>query len=349
MKFTKLVSVGTMFVLSATMLVGCGGSKKSEEVLNVYNVGDYIEEDLIKKFEEETGIEVVYETYDTNEAMYQKVKSGSSKYDIVVPSDYMVEKMIAEDMLEEINFDNIPNYENIMPSFLNAAYDPEDKYSVPYLWGTFGILYNTTMVDEEVDSWDILWNPKYENNIQMFDSVRDTMGIALKKLGYSMNTTNEAEIKEAEALLIEQKPLVQAYVNDEGKDRLVAGEAAMGIVYSGDARTLIEENPDLAYAAPKEGTNQWIDALCIPKTAENKDYAEQFINFMLDAENAKANVDYIGYSTPNQATFDILDEEFKNDTIAYPSEEVLSKSEVFIDLGDTLKVYDDAWTRIKSQ
>ena len=349
MKFKKLVSVGIMFTLSATMLVGCGGSKPSNEVLNVYNVGDYIEEDLISKFEEETGITVVYETYDTNEAMYQKVKSGSSKYDIVVPSDYMVEKMIQEDMLQEINFDNIPNYKNIMPSFLNAAYDPEDKYSVPYLWGTFGILYNTTMVDETVDSWDVLWNPKYEGQIQMFDSVRDTVGIALKKLGYSMNTTNEAEIKEAEELLIEQKPLVQAYVNDEGKDRLVAGEAAMGIIYSGDARTLIEQNPDLAYATPKEGTNKWIDALCIPKTAENKDYAEQFINFMLDAENSKANVDYIGYSTPNQATFDILDEEFKNDKIAYPNEDVLSKSEVFIDLGDSLKVYDEAWTRIKSQ
>ncbi len=350
MKFKKLVSLGTVFVLSASLLVGCGSSKKSSEVLNVYNVGDYIEEDLIKKFEDETGIKVVYETYDTNESMYQKVKGGSSNYDVVFPSDYMVEKMIKEDMLQEIDFANIPNYKNIDEQFKNAAYDPSNKYSVPYMWGTFGILYNKTMVDGPVDSWDILWDSKYEGQIQMLDSVRDTMGIALKKLGYSLNSSNPAEIKAAGEELIKQKPLLQAYVNDDGKDRLLSEEAAMGIVYSGDALTLIEENENLAYAVPKEGTNKWVDAMCIPKTAENKKEAELFINFMLDPENAKVNVDYIGYSTPNKAAFNILDEETKNNPIAYPSKEIIEKSEVFTDLGiDVLKLYDDAWTKIKSE
>ena len=287
MKSKKFISLATIFTLASTLLVGCGTSKPSNQVLNVYNVGDYIDESLITKFEEETGIKVVYETYDTNESMYQKVKSGSTKYDLVFPSDYMVEKMINENMLEEIDYSNIPNYKYIDEDFRNAAYDNGDKHSVPYLWGTFGIVYNKNVVDEEdVKSWDVLWNKKYAGEIQMLDSVRDSMGISLKRLGYSMNSTNPKEIEEAKEQLMAQKPIVQSYVNDDGKDRLVAGESAMGIVYSGDAITLIESNDDLAYSVPKEGTNRWIDAMCIPKTAENKDYAEKFINFMLDPENA---------------------------------------------------------------
>lgn len=350
MKLKKLISLGTVCVLASTLLVGCGGSKKSSEVLNIYNVGDYIDESLVKKFENETGIKVVYETYDTNEAMYQKVKSGSTNYDLIFPSDYMVEKMISEKMLQEIDFNNIPNYKNISDEFKNADYDSENKYSVPYLWGTFGILYNKTMVSDPVNSWDILWNEKYSGQIQMLDSVRDSMGIALKKLGYSLNSTNKNEIEAAKKELLEQKPLVQAYVNDEGKDRLVSEEAAMGIVYSGDAVTLIESNENLEYVTPKEGTNKWVDAMCIPTTAENKDYAEQFINFMLDPENAKTNVEYIGYSTPNTAAIELLGDTYKNSPIMNPSSEVLDKSEVFINLpSDVLKLYDDAWIQIKSE
>lgn len=350
MKLKKIVSFGSVLILASSLLVGCGNSKKSSEVLNIYNVGDYIDEDLIKKFEDETGIKVVYETYDTNEAMYQKVKGGSSNYDLVFPSDYMVEKMIKEDMLEEIDFSNIPNYKNISSDFKDAAYDPDNKYSVPYMWGTFGILYNKTMVDHKVDSWDILWDSKYEGQIQMLDSVRDTMGIALKKLGYSLNATNPKEINAAKEELLKQKPLIQAYVNDEGKDRLVSEESAMGIVYSGDALTLIDQNENLAYSIPKEGTNKWVDAMCIPKTAENKKEAEQFINFMLDPENAKINVDYIGYSTPNEAAYDILDDSVKNNPIAYPSKEILNNCEVFRNLKtDVLKLYDEAWIEIKSE
>ena len=265
MKFKKISALALTFVMTASILVGCGGSK-SNEVLNIYNVGDYIDEDLITKFEDETGIKVVYETYDTNEAMYQKLKSGSSNYDLIFPSDYMVEKLKEEDMLNEINYSNIPNYEkNMMDNFKTTEYDKNNKYSIPYLWGTFGIVYNKTKVDEkDLQNWDILWNKKYEGQIQMLDSVRDTMGIALMKLGYSINTEDKKEIEEAKNLLIEQLPLIQAYVNDDGKDRLMAGDAAMGIYYSGDASVMMEENPDLGYYIPETGTNQWIDAMCIP-------------------------------------------------------------------------------------
>ncbi len=351
MKLNKIISLALAVMMSSALLVGCGQSKKSSEVLNIYNVGDYIDEELVTKFEEETGITVVYETYDTNESMYQKLKSGSTKYDLIFPSDYMVEKLINEDMLAPINYDNIPNYKYIMDDFKDPTYDPGNKYSVPYMWGTFGILYNTTMVDEEdVKTWDVLWNPKYKKEIQMLDSVRDTMGISLKRLGYSLNSENVSEIEEAKEELIKQLPLVQAYVNDDGKDRLIVGDAAMGIVYNGDALVLMDENPDLAYSVPEEGTNKWVDAMCIPKIAENKDYAEMFINFMQDPENALQNVEYIAYSTPNQGAFDMLDEKTKNNPTAYPSKEVLEKSEILLNLPQNiLKIYDDAWTEIKSQ
>ena len=351
MKLKKLISLGLTVVMSSTLLVGCGQSKKSAEVLNIYNVGDYIDEELIEKFEEETGITVVYETYDTNESMYQKLKSGSTKYDLIFPSDYMVEKLIDEDLVSQIDYSNIPNYKYIMEDYRDPAYDPGNKYSVPYMWGTFGILYNTTMVDEEdVKSWDVLWNPKYKGEIQMLDSVRDTMGISLIRLGYSINTQDLSQIEEAKNELIKQLPLVQAYVNDDGKDRLIVGDAAMGIVYNGDALVLMEENPDLAYSVPQEGTNQWIDAMCIPKIAENKEEAEMFINFMLEPENALQNVEYIEYSTPHEKAYEMLDDETKNNPAAYPDKKILDKSEVFLNLPtDILKVYEDSWTEIKSQ
>ena len=345
----KIISLLTITTLSLGLITGCGKEKEEKDVLSVYNVGDYIDESLISKFEEETGIEVRYETYDTNEMMYQKVKSGSSSYDLVFPSDYMVEKMKAEGILKKIDFKNIPNFKYIDKDFLNPIYDKTNEYSVPYMWGTFGILYNKKMVKDPVDSWDILWNPKYKGNIMMFDSVRDTMGIALKKLGYSMNSTNPKEIDEAKELLMRQKDLVLAYVNDEGKDRLLGEETAMGIIYSGDAVTLIEENPNLAYAIPKEGTNKWVDAMCIPSTAKHKKEAEMFINFLLDPKNAAVNADYIGYSIPNTGALELLDEEVTSDPVAYPSEEVLDKSETFIDLGNDIKLYDRAWIELKSK
>ncbi|WP_195940915.1 ABC transporter substrate-binding protein [Romboutsia sp. 1001713B170131_170501_G6] len=345
----KIIALLTIGIISSVSLTGCKSSTDSTKVLNVYNVGDYIDEDLIAKFEKETGIDVLYETYDTNEMMYQKVKSGSTNYDLVFPSDYMVEKMRNEDLLQKIDFKNIPNMKYIDKSFLNPIYDPDNEYSVPYMWGTFGILYNKKMVKEPVDSWDILWNPKYKGNIMMFDSVRDTMAIALKKLGYSINTTNPKEIEEAKKLLMKQKDLVLAYVNDEGKDRLLGEEVAMGIIYSGDAVTLMEQNPNLAYAIPKEGTNKWVDAMCIPKTAQNKKEAEMFINFLLEPENAKQNAEYIGYSIPNTGAIELLDEQTTENPVAYPPKKLLDKCETFIDLGDKIKLYDRAWIELKSK
>ena len=236
-----------------------------------------------------------------------------------------------------------------MKDFLNPVYDKTNEYSVPYMWGTLGILYNKKMVKEPVDSWDILWNPKYKGNIMMFDSVRDTMGVALKKLGYSINSTDPKQINEAKDALIKQKDLVLAYVNDEGKDRLLGEEVAMGMIYSGDAVNLISQNPNLAYVVPKEGSNKWVDAMCIPKTAQNKKEAEIFINFLLDPENAKVNTEYIGYSTPNKGALKLLDKSITENPVAYPSQEVLSKCETFIDLGETIKLYDRAWIELKSE
>lgn len=345
----KIISLLTIGIISMTSLTGCKSSTDSQKVLNVYNVGDYIDEELITKFEKETGIDVLYETYDTNEMMYQKVKSGSTNYDLVFPSDYMVQKMEKENLLQKIDFDNIPNIKYIDKSFLNPIYDPQNEYSVPYMWGTFGILYNKKMVKEPVNSWDILWNPKYKGNIMMFDSVRDTIAIALKKLGYSINTTNPNEIEEAKKLLMKQKDLVLAYVNDEGKDRLLGEEVAMGIIYSGDAVTLMEQNHNLAYAIPKEGTNKWVDSMCIPKTAQNKKEAEMFINFLLEPENAKMNAEYIGYSIPNTGALELLDEQTTENPVAYPSKSLLDKCETFIDLDDNIKMYDRAWIELKSK
>lgn len=348
MKLRKISILITIGLMVSTMLTGCGGTD-SKKVLNVYNVGDYIDENIITLFEEKTGIDVQYETYDTNEMMYQKVKSGSTNYDLIFPSDYMVEKMKSEGLLQKIDFKNIPNMKYIDKSFLNPIYDETNEYSVPYMWGTFGILYNKKMVKEPVDSWNILWNPKYKSNIMMFDSVRDTMGISLKRLGYNMNTTNPKEINEAMKELMKQKDLVLAYVNDEGKDRLLGEEVAMGIAYSGDAVTLMEENPNLAYAIPKEGTNKWVDAMAIPKSAQNKKESEMFINFLLDPEIAKMNAEYIGYSTPNVGALKLLDKDITSNPVAYPPKSVMDKTETFIDLGNKLRLYDEAWIKLKSK
>ena len=350
MKQKKFICLATIFTLASTLLVGCGNSKPSEQVLNVYNVGDYIDESLITKFEEETGIEVVYETYDTNESMYQKVKGGSSKYDLVFPSDYMVQKMINEDMLEKINYNNIPNYKYISKEFKNAPYDKGDKYSVPYMWGTFGILYNKNIVDEkDVKSWDVLWNKKYAGEIQMLDSVRDTMGISLKRLGYSMNSENPKEIEKAKEQLILQKPIVQAYVNDDGKDRLVSGEAAIGIVYSGDATYIMSENENMEFAIPKEGSNMWVDSMVIPSTAQNVELAHKFINFMQRPDIALMNTEYVMYSTPNMEVLNMVSDEAWTQNEAYsPSQELLASlpMETFRDPGEFIKEYDNIWTQV---
>lgn len=327
-----------MITAAAATFTGCGDSQLTNGEVNVYNWGEYMPNgedgslDLIEQFEQETGIKVNYKEYDSNEVMYAELKPGNNSYDVVVPSDYMISRMIEEGMVQKLNFDNIPNAENIMDAYKNAEYDPTGEYSVPYSWGTVAIVYNKTMVTEPVDSWDILWDEKYAGNILMFDNSRDAFGIALKKLGYSQNTTDKDELEAAAAELKKQKPLVQAYVMDQIFDKMGNGEAAVAPYYAGDILVMMEENPDLAYCMPKEGTNRFVDAMVIPTGAPNKENAEKFINFMCSAEAAAEISDYLGYSTPNQAAYDILDEEIKNNPIAYPSEDVLQKTEFFVNL-----------------
>lgn len=341
--------ISVVLLLATSFLLGsCGADEGYENgIVYVYNWGDYIDDSLIDKFEEETGIKVVYDTFDSNESMYVKMKSGGVNYDVVIPSDYMVEKMIDEDMLEPINFDNIPNYKYIREDLKHQSFDENDMYSVPYFWGTVGILYNTTMVNDVVDSWDILWDDKYDGQIFMYDSERDSMMVALKKLGYSLNTTDEDELREAQEILIEQKPLVQAYFGDAIKDKMIGEEGVLAVVYSGDAMYCMDENENLAYALPKEGSNTWTDSMVIPKGAENKENAEAFINFMTDPENALINTEYVGYSTPNEATFGMLDEEMKSNSAYWPSSEDLANNEVFQNLDkSTSKLYARLWTEV---
>ena len=343
----KLLLLSICVIIIGTSFVGC--NKNYSEEISFFNYGENIDEETIKEFEKQYGIKVNVETFDDMETMYQKVSNSGVKYDVILVSDALMPRMIKNNLVQELNKDNIPNISQMDEGYLNLDIDPGNKYSVPYMFGTVGLIYNKDVVKEDVDSWDILWNPKYKGNIMMFDSVRDTMGIALKKLGYSMNTTDLKEINEAKDVLMKQKDLVLAYVNDEGKDRLLGEEVAMGIIYSGDAVTLMDENPNLDYAIPKEGSNKWVDAMCIPKTAQNKKEAELFINFLLDPENAKINAEYIGYSIPNEGALKLLDKEITENPVAYPSQEVLNKCETFIDLGDKIKLYDRAWIELKSE
>ena len=351
-KLKSLVALAAAAILTASLFTGCGNSNVGENgTINFFNVGDYIDEALIRKFEKETGIKVNYSTYDTNEIMYQKVKTNPGTYDLVVPSDYMIEKMIQEDLLETIDYNNIPNYQYIGENYKNLSYDPTNEYSVPYMWGTIGIIYDSSRITEPVTSWDILWDSKYKDEVYMFNSLRDSLAIALIKAGYSINSDVPSEIDAAKDELLEERKLTNpVYVVDEVKDNMITGEKMLAAVWSGDAIYIMNENPDMKYVIPEEGSNKWVDALCIPKDAPNKAGAEAFINFLCDPENAKENVDYIGYSTPNTAAYDLLDDETKNNPAAYPSDSILDKCVLFTNLNqETLKLYESAFTEVLSQ
>lgn len=323
----------------------------SEKVV-VYNWGEYLDPEVLTMFEEETGIDVVYEEFETNEILYPKISSGAIAYDVICPSDYMIQRMIENDLLAEINFDNIPNVKNIGKDYMEQSrqFDPENKYSVPYCWGTVGILYNKTMVDEPITSWSVLWDEKYKDNILMQDSVRDAFGVTLKYLGYSLNSTDLDELTEARDLLIKQKPLVQAYVIDQVRDKMIGNEAAIGVIYSGEAIYTQKENPDLEYVIPKEGSNIWIDSWVIPKNAENKENAEKFINFLCRPEIALMNFEYITYSTPNiEARKMIEDEAIRNSEIAFPDLSKYDNLETFQYLGtEADQTYGELWNQVKS-
>lgn len=350
----KLFAV-PLALLGAVTLTACAGADSSGEngEVYVYNWGEYIDPETIDMFEEETGIKVIYDEFETNEIMYPKVEAGASKYDVICPSDYMIQKMIENDLLAEINFDNIPNAKKYIGQQYweqSQGFDPENKYSVPYCWGTVGILYNKTMVDEPVDSWSILWDDKYKDSILMQDSVRDAFMVALKLNGDSMNTLDTAELEAARDLLIEQKPLVQAYVIDQVRDKMIGGEAALGVIYSGEAIFTQRENPDLEYVIPKEGTNVWIDSWVIPKNAPNMSNAEKFIDFMCRPEIAVINFEYITYSTPNEGARELIeDEDIKNSEIAFPDLSKYSNLETYSYLGEEGdQLLNEYWKEVKS-
>lgn len=323
--------------------------------LNVYNWGEYISNgsddsvDVVAAFEKLTGIEVNYTTFDSNESMYAKLKSGAASYDIVIPSDYMVAKMIAEDMLLPLNYDNIPNFQQINEEYRNPDYDPDNAYTVPYMLCTTGIIYNTTMMEQAPTCWADLWDEQYAGNILMFNNSRDAYAIGAFKMGKSINPATTAEVDEVVEELKAQKPLVQAYVMDEIFDKMIGGEAAIGVYYSGDAITMIDDNPDLAWVFPEEGSVLSVDCMCIPATSTQQEAAEMFINFMCEVDVGAANAEYIGYTTPMDAVWEVLDEELKYSEIAYPSEEIAAKEQVFTALSDEVNSeLDMKWSEMKS-
>lgn len=344
-----MVSLVLALALTAAALLSGCAKKQEQKVVNVYNWGENIDEGIFKIFEERTGIKVNYTTYESNEQLYAVLKMGGTNYDVIIPSDYMISRLIEEGMLEKLNFDNIPNFANIDDRYKNLEYDPTNEYSVPYTWGIVGLIYNTSMIDDEITSWSALFNPKYAGQILQFDNSRDAMATALFYLGYSVNTTNEAELYEAYELLVRQKPILQGYVMDQIYDKLEGGEAAIGPYYAGDALLMMENNPDLAFVVPEEGTNLFVDAMCIPKGAANKENAELFINFMCDTEIALRNMAVTCYATPVRTAYEALDEETRNNEIMFPKDDVLNRCEIYKNLPQaTLNLYDELWVKLKS-
>lgn len=352
---SRWISLSLVPVVFLVVLFGYYSTKTtSTGSLKVYNWGEYMDPQVLGLFEKETGISVTYDEYETNESMYPIIAKGAADYDLICPSDYMIQKMSDEGLLEPINWSRIPNAKNIDDQYFEFArgYDENNTYSMPYLWGTVGILYNKKMVKGPIDSWGVLWDTRYQDDILMQKSVRDAFGVALKYLGYSLNTTDEAQLDEAKQKLLEQKHsgVVQAYVVDEVRDKMIAGEAAMGVIYSGEALTCMEENEDLAYVIPKEGSNLWMDNFAIVKGAKNKENAEKFLNFLCRPEIMKMNFEYITYSVPSSKARELLPDEYKNSTIAFPALDSLKNCEVLKYVGkDGDSLYNQKWKEIMSE
>lgn len=335
----------------AGIFAGCG-KKDSKNTLTILNYGKYMEPEVLELFEEETGIKVEYEEYITPENMYTKYKAGAIDYDLICTSDYMIEKLIKEEEVCEMDFSAIPLSEQLDQTYFDfsKSFDPENKYTLPYFFGTVGILYNRELVDEsKVDSWDILWDETYSGKIIMADSVRDSFMVAQKRLGFSLNSTDEEELRAAQNLLIQQKPLVYSYLVDEAQDEMIAENAAMAVVYSGEAGLALEYNDKLAFSVPKEGSNMWIDSWFIPKRAKHIENAEKFLNFLCRKDIAMMNFDYVYYATPNTQVKDALDPELQENSTIFPPKEILDNCEVLKSLDDnaTMK-YNLYWKEIKS-
>jgi len=353
----RVCVVLSVIVVSLLLLAGCRGQDAAVDngdtaqfapSINVFNWGEFIYMPVLSMFEDETGIRVIYDTYATNEEMYQRIRDGGSDFDVLFPSDYMIERMANAGMLARLNWDNIPNREHIHDKFWDMPFDPYNQYSVPYKWGTFGILYNTTMVDVPVYSWNILWDPNFANQIFMYYASRDTMGAALKRLGYSLNSTNIDEVNRARDSLIEQRPLVRAFLGDGIRDRMVRRDGALGTVYSGDALWARQDNPDLNYVVPIEGTQIFMDSMVIPITSTRQLEAEMFINFMTRPDIAELNTLYTMYSTTNATAVARLPAYMRDCEIYWPPDEIFYRLEAFTDLGDFKEDFERAWTEARA-
>lgn len=346
-KLKKILSVASCVLAAGLLFTGC--SKKTSESITFFNYGANIDDETLKEFEKESGIKVKMGTFDDMDIMYQKIAGGGANYDVILVSDALMPRMINEGLLQELNKDNIPNISQMDEAYLDLEMDPENKYSVPYMFGTVGLIYDKNVVTEEVDSWDIMWDEKYKGQVFMFDTYRDTIGAALKKLGYSLNSDNPEELEEAKQLLLEQRVAVEPiYGVDNGTTMIARGETAINMIWSGEGLNLQDEYPNLEYVVPKEGANFWIDSLCIPADAKNVEGAEKFINFLSDKESALRIADEIGYTTPNKEARLEQDEHIRNNPNAYMPEEIMDLSELYIDLPlETRQLYDYIWTEIK--
>ena len=343
----KLLSLAGSVLVAAILLVGCSG--QSSESITFFNYGENIDKETLKQFEEEYGIKVKMSTFDDMDTMYLKIAESNAQYDVILVSDALMPKMIDGGLLQELNKENIPNIAQMDEEYLNLEIDPGNKYSVPYMFGTIGIIYDKNVVTEEVDSWDILWDEKYKNKVFMFDTYRDTIGAALKKLGYSLNSENPEELEEAKQLLLEQRKLVDPiYGVDNGTSMIATGETALNMIWSGEGLNLQDEYPNLVYTIPNEGVNFWIDSLCIPANAKNVEGAEKFINFVSDKESALRIADEIGYTTPNKEARLEQPEHVRNNPNAYMTKEMMDLSELYVPFSlDVKKMYDGIWTEIK--
>ena len=341
-----LIVAGILLFINAELNKG---SQSGQGTITVYNWGEYIDPDLIKQFEEETGIKVIYETFDTNEGMMSKIEQGGTSYDISVPSEYMIEMLAEKDLLLPIDYSKIPNIEHIDPYFLDLPFDPSNEYSVPYFWGTVGIAFNPTLLEGQTfEHWDDLWDPSLKQQVILVDSARETVGMALNSMGNSLNSTDLDELREATDKLKALSPNVKAVIGDEVTQLMINNEAAVSLTWSGQAADMMDENEDIDYVVPEEGSNLWFDNLVIPKTAKNIDGAHAFINFMLDPEVAAQNADYVGYSTPNLTALDLMDPEVVEDERFYPDEETRSHLEVYKNLGlELLGVYNELFLEFK--
>ena len=349
-----LIAAAHLFALMPAQPARAAEGTDQGVTINVYNWGEYIANgtdgslDINAEFTRRTGIRVNYTTFDSNESLYSKLVGGGADYDVIIPSDYMVSRLIHENMLAELDFSNIPNFRYIDESFRDPDYDPEGRYSVPYTWGVVGLFYNTDYIEEEITSWSSLWDDRYAGKILMFDNPRDSFAIAQLRLGQSLNTTEESDWLEAAALLKQQKPMVQAYVMDRIFDKMESEEAWIAPYYSGDAAILVDNSDNIRFVVPREGTNYFVDAMCIPATSGHKAEAEAYINFLCDPEIAGANMDYVGYSTPETAAKAYMDPEIVESPVHYPDGETLARTQVFVNLPeDTSRLIDRLWAEAK--